>query len=67
MSDFNPAGGIIGVAFIILAAIVLFLWIFLPFAIFGTKNILRDILAELRRQNDHAGAPPIKPPAATEY
>ena len=33
----------------LLAVVVMILWIFLPFAIFGVKGILKDILAEQRR------------------
>ncbi len=42
--------------------IVAILWILLPFAVFGTKDILRenlktnqDILAELKRLNSQSG------------
>ena len=33
----------------LLAVVVMILWIFLPFAVFGVKAILKDILAEQRR------------------
>jgi len=52
-------GGLLTVL-LILAVIVAILWVFLPFAIFGTKEILRDILAELRRMNVALSAPPPK-------
>lgn len=46
-------------AFVALAAffflvVLTILWILVPFAIFGTKPLLRQILAELRRANDLA-------------
>ena len=40
---------IIGVAFIIL---LLFLWFLLPFAIFGTKDKLNDLINETKKTND---------------
>ena len=40
---------IIGVAFIIL---LLFLWFLLPFAVFGTKVKLNDLINETKKTND---------------
>ena len=40
---------IIGVAFIIL---LLILWFLLPFAIFGTKDKLNDLINETKKTND---------------
>ena len=40
---------IIGVAFIIL---LLFLWFLLPFAVFGTKVQLNDLINETKKTND---------------
>jgi hypothetical protein len=52
-------GGGIGLLLLALAVLVAILWIFLPFAVFGTKDILRQILAtqraileELRRRRE---------------
>jgi hypothetical protein len=41
-----------GLLFGLLALIIALLWIFVPFAIFGVKSLLRDILIELRRANE---------------
>ncbi len=38
--------------------IVAVLWIFVPFAIFGIKPLLRDILVELAKLNAKAEPPP---------
>lgn len=35
----------------ILAFIIAVLWVLMPFAIFGTKPILRELLAEQKRTN----------------
>ncbi len=41
-----------------LSAIVLVaVWVFVPFALFGIKPLLRDILAELKRGNASLGPP----------
>jgi hypothetical protein len=46
--DALPIIFLAGWAFLFLLAI---LWALVPFAIFGIKPILRDILAELRKRN----------------
>ena len=38
-------GGILGVGLVIFGIVFAFVWIFLPFAIFGTKKLLRNIIA----------------------
>lgn len=43
---------VFGVLFVFVLAIC---WIILPFALIGTKPILRDILKELRKLNGSAG------------
>jgi hypothetical protein len=50
--DGNVFGGALAIFLICLAIVVAVLWIFLPFAVFGTKDLLREILAELKRAND---------------
>ncbi|AWH25762.1 hypothetical protein [Stenotrophomonas sp. YAU14D1_LEIMI4_1] len=40
----------------LLGLVLTVLWIFVPFAIFGIKPLLQDILAELRRANAIAEA-----------
>ena len=44
--------------------VLFFLWVLLPFAIFGTKEILGDILKEVRRTNELLVATRAGPPAA---
>jgi hypothetical protein len=40
------------VLFVLFLLVVGVLWIIMPFAIFGTKPILREILAESKRTNE---------------
>ncbi|HIE0125279.1 TPA: hypothetical protein ACXI73_000331 [Stenotrophomonas maltophilia] len=55
----------------LLALILTMLWVFVPFAIFGVKSLLKEILSELRRANviaearapEAAGAPSVVPAA----
>lgn len=37
---------------IVLAIIVAILWILLPFAVFGLKDLMRKVLSEQRRTNE---------------
>ena len=43
--------GGVGVALVLLVFVVMLLWICMPFAIFGTKPLLRELLAEQQRTN----------------
>jgi hypothetical protein len=45
----SPVGVFLVILFLIFWVVFLFVWTFLPFAIFGTKPILREILAALER------------------
>jgi len=50
----QPVGAMfagMGLGMIVLGLILFIAWIIVPFAIIGTKPILREILAELRKQN----------------
>ncbi len=40
-----------GAIWIILVVIIAILWILLPFAVFGIKDLARDMIAEQRRTN----------------
>ena len=42
----------IGLVIILAGLVVTVLWICMPFAIFGTKPILRELLAEQKRTNE---------------
>ena len=48
-----PAGvGVfLSMALIVLGLVTAVLWICMPFAIFGTKTLLRELLAEQRKTN----------------
>ena len=46
--------GYLYIALFLFAVVLLVCWIVLPFAVIGTKDILRDILAELRTINDRS-------------
>ena len=48
MSEFMAGSGIIVVLFLFVLAV---LWFFLPFAIFGTKDKLAEIIAESKKTN----------------
>ena len=52
MDDPGALGGSIGLVAILLVVLIV-LWILLPFAIFGTKPILRDILIEQKQIRTH--------------
>ncbi|KAF1701691.1 hypothetical protein [Pseudoxanthomonas suwonensis] len=51
----------------IFALILTVLWILVPFAVFGIKPLLRQLIAEQRRTNDLLTTPPVAAaaPAAT--
>jgi type II secretory pathway component PulM len=54
MGDFGAVGAVVillGSGFLLVLAIC---WIVLPFALIGTKPLLREILNELREQNRRA-------------
>lgn len=53
------AGSILVLAILIFSIVLTILWILVPFAIFGTKPLLRQILSELRRANDLAARAPV--------
>jgi len=47
--------------------LIVVLWVLMPFAIFGTKPLLRELIAQQRMTNEHlrvlrAGAAPAKKP-----
>jgi len=62
---------VLGVFFFLVVLTIL--WVLVPFAIFGTKPLLRQILAELRRGNDLAArtavaaVPPYEPRPPAPY
>lgn len=48
----EPIGGFLLVALVLLALLLAVLWILMPFAIFGTKDVLRAMLKEQKRTNE---------------
>jgi len=48
-------GGVLGICIMVLFVVWGVLWLFLPFAVFGIKPLLRQILSELRRGTDRRG------------
>jgi hypothetical protein len=46
---------------VLFAILVLILWVLLPFAVFGTKPLLREILAELKTLNAARATAPRDP------
>lgn len=51
MNGLAGVGAAVTVGLLLLALVVSILWICMPFAIFGTKPILRELLAEQRKTN----------------
>lgn len=51
MSELGAVGGL-WVLLVLFALLVLVLWVLMPFAIFGTKTILRDLLRQQQRTNE---------------
>ena len=44
-------GGIFGVVIIALCIIIAILWILMPFAIFGSKDLLHELIREQQKTN----------------
>lgn len=51
--------GVLYFALVVFAIVLAICWIVLPFALIGTKPLLRRLLEEQRRANDLLGAKPI--------
>lgn len=47
----SQVGGFLYIALVIFGLVLLVCWIVLPFALIGTKAILREIVREQRRTN----------------
>nr|MBF0684268.1 hypothetical protein [Pseudomonas sp.] len=46
--DFSTGFGLLVIIFLIITAV---LWFLLPFAVFGVKDLLKDLLKEQKRTN----------------
>jgi ABC-type bacteriocin/lantibiotic exporter with double-glycine peptidase domain len=44
--------GAFGLLFLVLFFFLMLIWIVLPFAVFGIKDLLREIIAEQKRTNE---------------
>lgn len=60
------ASAFVALATFFFLVVLTILWILVPFAIFGTKALLRQILAELRRANDISARAPVAPGTSYE-
>ncbi len=47
----NEIGGVLYIALVLFGLVLLVCWIVLPFALIGTKAILRELVREQRRTN----------------
>lgn len=47
----GEVGGVLYIALVIFGLVLLVCWIVLPFALIGTKAILRELVREQRRTN----------------
>lgn len=52
MEGMSAVGGVFMLAIVILVIVIAVLWILMPFAIFGTKDLLRELVKEQKRTND---------------
>lgn len=60
------ASNVIVLALLCLAVVLVVLWLVLPFAVFGVKALLRELIGEVRRTNallEHARRPSSDRPA----
>ena len=63
--DAIAVGGIVWLALAIFGFILAIAWIILPFALIGTKPLLRQLIAEVRRTNallEEQRRAPVTPP-----
>lgn len=54
MSDTSLGGGLL-IALVLLGLFVAVLWVFLPFAVFGLKDLVRRAVEEQQRTNETLG------------
>ena len=51
MNDFATTGSLLWLALYVLGLILAIAWIILPFALIGTKPLLRQLIVEVQRTN----------------
>lgn len=52
MEGIHAVGGIVIVLLALLALLIYVLWILMPFAVFGTKDLLRELIREQKKTNE---------------
>lgn len=52
MDGMGAIGGVFILALGLLVIVIAVLWILMPFAIFGTKDLLRELIREQRKTNE---------------
>jgi len=51
MGGFEALSGFVGIAVVVFLVILTIAWTLLPFAMFGLKPLVRELIAETRRTN----------------
>lgn len=52
MEGMQAVGGVVMLLLGLLVLLIAILWILMPFAIFGTKDLLRELIREQRKTNE---------------
>lgn len=52
MEGMQAVGGVVMLLLGLLVLLIAILWILMPFAIFGTKDLLRELLREQKKTNE---------------
>ncbi len=52
MEGMQAAGGVVVLLLGLLVLLIAVLWILMPFAIFGTKDLLRELIREQKKTNE---------------
>ncbi len=52
MDAMGAVGGVVMLLLGLLALLIAILWILMPFAIFGTKDLLRELIREQKKTNE---------------
>lgn len=52
MEGMQAVGGVVMLILGLLVLIIAVLWILMPFAIFGTKDLLRELILEQKKTNE---------------
>lgn len=52
MEAMGAVGGVVVLLVSLLVVLIAILWILMPFAIFGTKDLLRELIREQKKTNE---------------